>query len=144
MNKKLIYCFALIFPISVVQANGTQQITEQDIVRKSVQELHSLQSELKNAIDVEIGQAKCRDDGQCKTLAIGANPCGGPESYQVYSTLNTDIEQLKELAEQYKSVRKTLHTKTGTLGACIVIPEPTVQCKNQQCIAIKKPNVLVF
>jgi hypothetical protein len=144
MIKNAIY-FSIFFAVTgVIYANGTPTLTADDIARKSVLDLRSLQSELKTAIDMKIGQAKCSEDMQCKALAIGANPCGGPESYQAYSTLNTDVEGLTELTANYKMVRKTLHAKTGTMGACIVIPEPAVQCKNQQCVSVQKPNVLVF
>ena len=142
--KKAVYFFSIIIVTGVAHGNGVKQFTKEEIEQKSIQELQALQSELKNAIDAEIGPATCSDDNQCKALAIGANPCGGPESYQAFSTLNTDVEQLKVLASQYKTIRKTLHMKTGTLGACVVIPEPAVQCQNQQCITIQKPNVLVF
>ncbi len=144
MNKKVIYYSIFLVATGVIYANGTTSLTAEDIAQKTVQDLDSLQSELKTAIDMEIGQAKCSEDMQCKSLAIGANPCGGPEIYQAYSILDTNVERLTELAAQYKMVRKTLHAKSGTLGACVVIPEPTVQCNNQQCVIIQKPNVLVF
>jgi hypothetical protein len=144
MFKNTVCLSMLVTATCVAYANGTAQLTAEEIAQRSVQELQSLQSELKAAIDSEVGQAKCSGDQQCRTLAIGANPCGGPESYLAYSTLNTDVEQLKNLAEQYRITRKTLHVKTGTMGACIVIPEPEVQCKNQQCVSKQKPNVLVF
>jgi hypothetical protein len=149
MIKNVVYFLTFVVATAfaatgVVYANGTTSLSAEDIAQQSIQDLRSLQSELKTAIDMEIGQANCTEDMQCKALAIGANPCGGPESYQAYSILNTNIEQLSELAAQYKQVRKTLHAKTGTVGACVVIPEPAVQCKNQQCVTIQKPNVLVF
>ena len=144
MIKKIVYSFIFCTFSGVVHSNGIKQFSNEEIQRKSIQELRGLQSELKNAIDVEIGSATCADDSQCKTLAVGANPCGGPESYKAYSTLDSDVAQLKALASQYKMVRKVLHEKTGTLGACIVIPEPEVHCQNQQCVTIQKPNVLVF
>jgi hypothetical protein len=129
---------------SALYANGIPQFSADQIAAKSVQALRALQSQLKSDIDLEIGQAKCTQDSHCKALAIGANPCGGPEGYQAYSSLESDVAQLTQLAEQYKLVRKTLHAKTGTMGACVVIPEPSVQCKNQQCVSIQKPDVLVF
>ena len=144
MIKNVVYYSILFAVVGVVNANGTASLSAEDIAQKSIQDLRSLQSDLKTAISMEIGQAKCSEDTQCKALSIGANPCGGPESYQAYSILNANLEHLNELAGQYKLVRKTLHAKTGTVGACVVIPEPAVQCKNQQCVTIQKSNVLVF
>lgn len=144
MIKKVFYCSLLLIFTSASSANGIPQFTAEEIAGKSVQALRSLQSQLKSAIDMEIGQAKCNADSQCKALAIGANPCGGPESYQAYSTLDSNSQRLTEIAAQYALTRKTLHAKTGTMGACMVIPEPTVQCKNHQCTTIQKSDVLVF
>jgi hypothetical protein len=144
MIKKVLCCCLLLVVTSALYANGIPQLTAEEIAGKSVQALRSLQSQLKSSIDMEIGQAKCNEDSQCKALAIGANPCGGPETFQAYSTLDSDSQQLTEMAAQYALVRKTLHAKTGTLGACMVIPEPAVQCKNHQCVTIQKSDVLVF
>lgn len=144
MVKKAAYIIIFLFMANVVYANGTAPLTAEDLAHKSVQDLQSLQTELKSSIDAEIGDAKCKEDSQCKALAIGANPCGGPESYSAYSVITSDVDRLAELAAQFTLVRKTLHAKTGVMGACVVIPEPTVQCKNQQCISIQKPNTLVF
>jgi hypothetical protein len=144
MIKNTVCFFVMLFATSVIYANGIPQLGAEEIAAKSVQALRALQSRLKNDIDLEIGQAKCTQDSHCKALAIGANPCGGPEGYQVYSSLESDVAQLTQLAAQYKMVRKTLHAKTGTMGACVVIPEPAVQCENQQCISIQKSDVLMF
>jgi|GEM_PF-3398131 len=144
MIKQVVYLPMVLFAATLVYANETGNLSADDIAQKSVQELRAMQSELQSAIDEEIAQAACTEDTQCKALAMGANPCGGPESYLAYSTLNTNETRLRELAAQYKMIRRTLHSKTGTMGACIVIPEPTLRCENQQCVTTQKPGVLVF
>ena len=141
-----IACYLLLFVTAtgVVYADGTTALTAEVIAQKSIQDLHSLQNQLNTAIDAEIGRAKCAEDKQCKALAIGANPCGGPETYKAYSVIDTNIQRLTDLAAQYKTVRKTLHAKTGTMGACVVVPEPALQCKSQQCVTMQQPGASVF
>ena len=142
---KNVVLFSIYFLVTgAVFANGLTPLSDEDIAQQSIQDLRILQAELKTAIDSQIGQAMCSEDTQCKALAIGANPCGGPETYQAYSVINTDLEQLTELASRYKMVRRTLHSKTGAMGACVVIPVPAVRCQNQQCVTIQNPDMLVF
>ena len=109
-------------------------------MQKSIEELQLLQSTLKTSIAEEIGKANCSTDMQCKVLAIGSNPCGGPESYQAYSTANTDITKLLQLAIQYSNTRKALHEKTGTVGMCVVIPKPEARCVAKHCVTTDKTD----
>ena len=145
MLKTTIVSFSLmIFTALSACAGGNAESEDTDIAMKSVKGLKALQLELKSAIDSQIGEANCGKDDDCKVLPIGANPCGGPESYAAYSLVETDVETLKTLAEKYKAVRKALNAKTGAVGACIVIPEPQVQCKNRHCKTIPKTGAIVF
>ena len=145
MLKTTTICLTILFFTAPPgYADGIADLKENEIALKSVEALKSLQSEFKTAIDSQIGEAKCNDDNQCKAIPIGANPCGGPETYQAYSVLDTDVDRLKRLAEQYKSVRKTLHLKTGTMGACIMMPAPDVKCKNLHCVTTPKPGTVIF
>ena len=145
MLKTTTACFAILFSSALpVFAGGAADLEENDIASKSVEALRALQTELKIEIDAIIGEAKCDDDNHCGAIAIGANPCGGPETYKAYSVLDTDVNRIKNLADQYKTVRKMLHVKTGTMGACMVIPEPDVQCKGQHCVLIPTTGGLIF
>ncbi len=45
-----------------------------------------------------IGDAACDSDAQCRTIAIGAKACGGPEAYLAWSTKRTDATALREAA----------------------------------------------
>jgi hypothetical protein len=145
MSKTATACIAILFFLALTgRAFGNGDHKENDISVKTVEDLKSLQVKLKAEIKSEIGEAKCSEDSQCKVLAIGANPCGGPESYQVYSEIDTDIDRLTSLAKRYKILRKTLHAKTGAMGACMVIPQPLAQCKSNRCIAVPKTGRVIF
>lgn len=145
MVKSIMACIEILFFSSMfpVYANGDNP-QKSAIPLNTLEALKARQIELKSAIDSQIGDASCGKNEDCRVLAIGANPCGGPEAYQPYSLLGTDVDRLKKLADQYKTVRKALHAKMGTLGACIVIPQPQVQCKNSRCIAAPKQDSLIF
>lgn len=80
------------------------------------------------AIDALIGSARCRDDGQCRIVGIGANPCGGPERYLAWSIVVTDADALRRLAARHAEQRQRLHEQTGMSSVCVVLPEPAVRC----------------
>ena len=47
------------------------------------------------AVTALIGDAACDDSSQCRTVAIGAKACGGPEAYLAWSTRRTDAKALE-------------------------------------------------
>ena len=42
-----------------------------------------------------IGDAACDHSSQCRTVAIGAKACGGPEAFLAWSTRRTDAKALE-------------------------------------------------
>ena len=42
-----------------------------------------------------VGEARCSDNSQCRTLPIGVKPCGGPEQWLPYASATAPIEKLK-------------------------------------------------
>jgi len=80
-----------------------------------------------------IGDASCTDNKQCASLAIGAKPCGGPRSYRVYSTVNTDAQKLTELSQQFKSLNKQYNRESGLMSDCMMVMPPPVACINNTC-----------
>lgn len=79
-------------------------------------------------IEQLIGDAACRTDADCSTLAIGAKPCGGPERYLAWSRAVTDGRELAEWASAYSQARRAHHERSGLLSDCAVVPEPSVRC----------------
>ena len=53
-----------------------------------------------------IGTAACTDTSQCRTVGIGARPCGGPQAYLAWSTAHTDGAALAALSEKYRLERE--------------------------------------
>ena len=43
-----------------------------------------------------VGAARCENVAQCRSIGIGAKPCGGPWDYLIYSILDTDVKLLNE------------------------------------------------
>lgn len=80
----------------------------------------------------------CVEDQQCKVLAIGNKPCGGPEQYLPYSVAQTDSKLLAITNERYRKIKQEQQLRLGMLGSCQVLTEPATQCRQQQCVLIER------
>lgn len=76
---------------------------------------------------------ECSSDQQCKTVAVGAKACGGPESFMVYSTANASPEQVQALAERYRKEREQENKLNGTVSDCRMLMDPGAQCRAGAC-----------
>lgn len=75
-----------------------------------------------------IGSATCESDDQCRTIAIGAKACGGPEAYVAWSTHCTNEQQLRELVEQNASERRQQIKAQGMASNCMFVTDPGAYC----------------
>lgn len=71
---------------------------------------------------------------QCKAIAFGDRPCGGPEEFLIYSTLNTDVELLEKLVSEYNYQAERYNLKTGAASICSIEVEPELMLKNGECV----------
>jgi hypothetical protein len=49
---------------------------------------------MRESIAGQVGDAPCSSPTVCRTLAMGAKPCGGPREYLVYSVSFSDSARL--------------------------------------------------
>lgn len=75
----------------------------------------------------------CAESAQCRTLPVGAMPCGGPESYLPYSMSGTDEKALRALGEQYKAERQAANKAGGLMSICRHLPDPGAVCVSGSC-----------
>lgn len=62
---------------------------------------------------VEMGEPVCEDASQCRMIALGAKPCGGPWSHLVCSARTTDSIRLVQAVARYNQREATLNRKEG-------------------------------
>jgi hypothetical protein len=77
--------------------------------------------------------ATCTEHGQCRSVGIGATPCGGPQEYLPYSMMRTDEKALLELVERHKAERKAQNTASGMVSTCRYLPDPGTVCTAGSC-----------
>lgn len=80
-----------------------------------------------------VGAASCSSSAQCRTLPVGARPCGGPDFYLAWSSPHPNQAGLLALAERSRSQRKAESERTGELSTCQHIPDPGAVCVAGAC-----------
>lgn len=113
--------------------------SERTAYQANESDLSSLRTEIKELI----ADKSCSQSSDCKLIALGAKPCGGPDSYEVYSSVNTDEKKLSKLAKKLESLHKEYNKKNQIMGICMMEPEPSFSCKNSQCTKSGASNLVL-
>jgi len=96
------------------------------------QKLAALKAEIENLASTSI----CGDTFECKFIAFGSKPCGGPWGYLVYST-SIDEEELENMVEGYKRKETIYNAEWRITSDCAVNNRPvSVNCENNTCVAV--------
>ena len=83
-----------------------------------------------------VGAAQCSDNSQCRTLAIGQKPCGGPEQWLPYSSATAPVEPLKAWSAELAAAAKRRNASSGMAGNCSYTPDPGAACVAGRCVAV--------
>lgn len=86
-----------------------------------------------------VGSAPCSGDGDCRYLAFGAKPCGGPWRYLVYSTRNVDPDLLAALVNRYNAANAVLNRRWHAISDCSIPPIPRAGCSLGSCVDLDDP-----
>ena len=89
---------------------------------------------LKTEVLLLVGEADCSEIGACRSLPLGAKPCGGPWEYLIYSTTNSDTLRIKEKVEEYNEWNRVLNSRYGYVSDCGIVEEPQLLCLNGKCV----------
>jgi len=75
-----------------------------------------------------IGDAACDSDAQCRTIAIGAKACGGPEYYLAWSTKRTDPAALHAATAGDGAIQVLPPRRPGMRSNCAFVTDPGAYC----------------
>jgi hypothetical protein len=89
--------------------------------------------------------AACTADAQCRSIGVGARPCGGPAGWRAYSTAGLSAAQEKALIQQAQreaAAQRAAQAAEGRMGICQVLPDPGAHCSaSQRCApGLKRPD----
>jgi hypothetical protein len=93
------------------------------------------------AIDDLIGEAVCGEAGDCRAIAFGAKPCGGPWKFKVYAASDVDEAELEEMVAKYNETNEALNKKHGWISDCLAVMPPEVECRDGRCVAVDDMKV---
>lgn len=122
-------------------SEASQKMTEsEEVVRGELGgpqgDLDARSKELRQQIRDVAEQPVASKISECRIAGIGSKPCGGPESYIIYSVQNTDEGKLLPVIDEYNTVRRMLNEKHGMISECSVLPEPTIALRNGFCAPV--------
>ena len=80
------------------------------------------------ALRTLIGSAPCQQPADCRTIAIGANACGGPARYLAWSGAHTDEAALQKAAAAYPADRLSSLRSGAGLSTCQPVLDPGAYC----------------
>jgi hypothetical protein len=81
-----------------------------------------------------IGDAACDDSTDCRYIAFGAKPCGGPWKYLVYSVATLDTVELALRVAVYNEFNRELNLRYGWMSDCSVPGPPNPGCREGRCV----------
>ena len=88
---------------------------------------------LRATITVLIGEPLASSASQCRAIAFGSKPCGGPWSYLVYSTEVTDSVKLAQLVSFYTQREADLNRTEGRVSDCRAVMLPRISLSRGRC-----------
>lgn len=95
-------------------------------------ELLQFKSDIKTLANTSI----CSVAFECRYIAFGSKPCGGPWEYLVYTT-SIDTLALNSLVAEYNQMENNYNLNCGAVSDCSAPQPPTgFDCQNGQCIPI--------
>lgn len=128
--KKLNLTFTLLLLFVFTTAT---QCYEDDNPLTCEQTLQSLQ-DYKTTIEALAATSICTDEFECRNVAFGSKPCGGPWEYLIYST-SIDTLELVALVSDYNGQEERYNLNCGAVSDCSVVQPPTdFECENGRCI----------
>jgi hypothetical protein len=91
---------------------------------------------MEKEITALIGEAACGDSTDCRYIAFGAKPCGGPWRYLVYSAAALDTVELAFRVAAYNELNRDLNRRYGWMSDCSVPEPPNPGCRGGKCVDV--------
>ena len=80
-----------------------------------------------------IGEPMATSVAQCRLIALGAKPCGGPRAHLVYSMEATDSTRLARAVALYTSEDARLNQELGRTSDCRLVTPPQITFAAGRC-----------
>lgn len=98
----------------------------------------TLQSLMEHKVTIEslAAESVCNADFECRFIAFGSKPCGGPWEFLVYSTSIDTLALINAVAD-YNQMEEQYNINCNAVSDCSTPQPPTgFSCENNQCIPL--------
>ena len=95
--------------------------------------------EMETAIETFIGEPTCGGPGDCRTVALGVKPCGGPWSYLAFNAAKIDTTALMQMVAEYNRFNAVLNERYGWVSDCMLVEPPALDCLDGHCTPVTFP-----
>ena len=89
------------------------------------------------ALRSEIGDAACSAATECRTVAVGNKPCGGPQAYLPWSTRRSDARRVGELATAHAAMQRAEQRRRNLVSDCAFVTDPGATCSAGRCTLLQ-------
>jgi hypothetical protein len=96
----------------------------------------ALETELRALAKVE----GCTAASQCRSVPVGATPCGGPRAYLPYCPRATDERALLAKARELERAEQEANRANQRVGTCEFLAPPTLELVGGACRAASAPG----
>lgn len=88
---------------------------------------------LEREIRAEVATPRAAKLSQCRAIAFGAKPCGGPWRYLIFSTSTSDVERLETLVAEYNALERKINKEEGRASDCSFVGKPGLALRDGIC-----------
>ena len=92
-------------------------------------------AEMRREIDALIGDAAGASIEDCRYMALGDKPCGGPWEYVIYSVSSTDSTALAERVTAYNAFEEEMNRRYMYMSDCMYVTPPVLAYRDGRCLA---------
>ena len=120
-------CFLFASCLESQQSDSSNRLLESDL-----KQLASMKQEILDYV----GNASCSSAEECRSIALGEKPCGGPWEYVVYSNESVNEEDLEDLVTAYNNFEHDINVTYQRMSDCMyVLPPEELILEKGHCIA---------
>ncbi len=75
----------------------------------------------------------CQTLSDCAAIPVGAQICGGPSDYIVYSKLSAYADHIQKLAPVTSKLEEQYNKENSVGSVCATVGEPIIMCSRNTC-----------
>ena len=120
--------------------SDVEELSNSSLKAVSVEDITTAKTQLNTLI----ADTSCDTSMQCKVIAVGSRACGGPSSFEVYSTKTAKDEQVKTLSKTITELESNFNAQKGMMSICQHLTTPSTQCVENKCVKLEGSAVSVF